>query len=979
MVLVDPFGNRLIFTNAKGPVPLGSSVRGIADIYAAGGRIFVANGMVLNPDTGAVIANINTGITPSWAFNEDVDEFYILSHDNVKWTLKRFSISTLAQLAEIPAPVPREVVTGLVQFVPNKFAYKTANFVTVFTEPSMANTDIALSSSITPSPSGTSAEPFVWNLTITNRGTQTASNIAIVATIHGPDLSIKPVEAIAGNYPNPFTRIVPTLAPGESHTLNLAITSFHGGRYYLTARAERYGADPDFANNSIVEEYSFAPEAGLIRTYMIAVSDIDFDKVTGRLWMAPMMFMQGMENSLVSLDLSNYLLRRLLSLQASATAITAADSGHGGFALLDRVDPNLVWFDTSPPRTSELFLSGGIVFDILARPGTTNVLVTSTTAGTYIYTNGVPSLLTTPSAIAFDHENPNRLFVYHDDGVLSRFDLNGDTPIKTSNRLTNGPGMYMAAVNGRVVFADGRMADQETLQLVGTLPGVPAIAPGQIAVDTAANRICLYFDGQPNRIEIYDATTFTRIGGMSFDGVAKPGRFRAHNSQAALVDRPPNTWESYNIRIFEFPATNLVDLAVNAPVATAVQGAASTFNITASNNSPWPASNVSVEVRFPTNFVFDSVAGTSSYELIDRGIRFSIPEIQNGSPESLGIIGAFSEAGTNAFDLTISSASPDLNTQNNQVQFTTVVIPLPIVTVPNPYIAFNEGAQLILQFNLSHAVPMPVSFAATITNGSATVEQTLQSTANLTRVISFNPNSTNAFWQLSQRVIQNTTVDGARTLIALLSNPTNVNPALPNLTLTIIDNEGAPGLSVVSMPPQVEGTTNRTFNVRASLNRATTNDASFKYSLLSSSAIAGVDFAPGGDAVVIPAGVGFANIPITILADDVIEPTETLLLEFTALENVQLLTNYVRISIADRALPPTPDAFITGARIEGNQNKVHFTTTAQGQYRLLRALDVTATEWTPVGDVILHSTGIAELADPRATADPTMFYRVERR
>ena len=957
-------------------------LRGHNQIHAAAGKIFTEAGLVLNPDTGALVTTLDTDLTPSWAFDEAADHFYILSHDTVKWTLKRYSISTLSKLAEIPVPAPKESVTGLVQFGPDKFAYKTANFITVLREPPFANTDVALSSTITPSPSGTSAESFVWNLTITNRGSQIASNISIIATVTGPELAVRPIEDATGNYPNPFTRIVPILAPGESHTLSLAITSFHGGRYLLSARAERFGADSDFLNNAVVEEFSFAPEAGIIRTYTIALNDIDFDKTSGRLIMTPSSFMQGLQTSLLALDLNTYSLHSLLRLDATGTMLAVSDADAAGVVMLERANPNLVGFSATPARVGAPFASGGLMFDMAMRPGTTNVLIASSGGGTHIYTNDIPYQLDTPSAIAFDPQRPNDLFLYHNQNRLTRIDLSLPTPAKTSNLIAADDPMYIAAINGRIIFADGRTADQTTLQLIESLPGIAANqTPGFVAADHSANRIYLYFDGQPlDRLEIYDATTFLRIGGLSIEGIAKPLRLRAHNNHLAVLDRPPNSWETYNVQIFDIPATNIVDLAASSPAVRTLEDLTTTLNITVSNNSPWAATNAILELQFPTNFVFNFYGGTNSYELISDGIRVTISQLQNGSPTIISLSGKFLDAGTNTFTGAITSASPELNAQNNQLQFTATIFPLPTLTIPSPYFAAAEGSHPAFRFGLSHPVPLPVSFLVTLTNGTADVLQTMRPPTNLTRVVNFLVNSTNAVCNFNHDVLQNTNVDGPRTLTALLSNPTNLNLTIPSVTLNLIDDEGPPRLSVNLNTPFSEALTNRTYSIRPTRSPVSNQPSRYQYAFVSDTATAGEDFIATSGTIEIPAGTNAGPaLQLTILADVLAEGPETVTLEFTAVENLQLLTNYVRITFADNAPAPAPANHITSVTAAESRAKIQFTTARDGRYRILRAPEITSIEWTPVGDVILHSTGLAELFDPQPPTSPTSFYRLERR
>ncbi|HYE29784.1 MAG TPA: Calx-beta domain-containing protein [Methylomirabilota bacterium] len=977
-------------------------IEGEPPLLAAAGKIFLPSGVVLNAADGPRLAQLPIGQAAVLHADEAANELYALSHDSVKWRLSKFRLSTLQQLADIEVPAPVEFPKNLTKWAPGGYAYNTANFLYVIQEPPAPNADIAITSAVFHGQPQTAAAPFTWKLTITNEGPEAATNVTLIANLDGPGKVTRASGSTTTSFPNPFTRTFPLLRAGQSETVELTITPQSGGLFDLNARVDRFGPDADFSNNRVHEFHSHLPGLGVVGGYQIPVSAIDFDRTTGELFLAtPVTPDRGVyDGALLALNPDTLALRKILSFGESPTMLAMTESADIGYVALDG-DYSAASFEVTPPRLSAKFaIPTRDTFSLNPRPGTTNVLAVSESEGVMIFTNGVGARLTNVvGTIAFDYDNPDRLYHLQEGGKLTRFRLGATNVAEASSTLPFGNIVLMESLLGRLIFANGQVVDAQTMSIAGLLPGFSENQTATfMTVDRGRDLLYLFLRGSnTDELAIYDGRTLAKQGRIVIPSLGWPVELRAFGHYAAIVDHPGRIFEAMRLAFFRIPGPGEVNLATSIKPVNASAGITIPLTFVATNQGPWTATNSVLEVQLPGGFNLQQVVTTNQHEVLgarrDR-VRVTIPTLLGSSGVEVQLLGQFAGAIPAAHvTASISSSGRDTFDGDNTATLPIQVLDKPVLIAwwgqtnatasGLPDVVVVEGSTipnvLRARFTLSHPVSATTSFQLTLTNGSVRPEDVLQPSTNLVQTVTFAANRTNVDAR-SFLTIPNTVSNELRTLTFVLSNPVGIMLPVTNVPVLILDDDSLP---IITFPPvglqYAERRTNYSVTLIARLSRPPQAAGSVDYRFVSETAREGEDFLGGTGTVAIASG-SFLNvpIPIEILADAEREGRETFRLELFNPRNVQLAETVFQIGIADPGLSP---AEIVRTFIHEDRLSVRFTTRQMHSYRLLRSPTLQSPVWQPVGDQTLHTngSGFAELTDPEPMNQRMMFYRIEER
>ena len=151
-------------------------------------------------------------------------------------------------------------------------------------------------------------------------------------------------------------------------------------------------------------------------------------------------------------------------------------------------------------------------------------------------------------------------------------------------------------------------------------------------------------------------------------------------------------------------------------------------------------------------------------------------------------------------------------------------------------------------------------------------------------------------------VLQDSLDEANETVTLTISNPTNATISDATGTLTIIDEDATPSLSINDVTAANENAANATFTV--TLSAASSLDVTVDYATSDGTATADVDYTPANGTLTIPAGSTTATFTVGVLSDALDEANETVTLTLSNPTNATISDATATLTITDD--DPTP-------------------------------------------------------------------------
>ncbi|WP_316801641.1 Calx-beta domain-containing protein [Pedobacter frigidisoli] len=309
-----------------------------------------------------------------------------------------------------------------------------------------------------------------------------------------------------------------------------------------------------------------------------------------------------------------------------------------------------------------------------------------------------------------------------------------------------------------------------------------------------------------------------------------------------------------------------------------------TVTVAATNDGAEPAtaglftftlSNVST-TDTQVNFTVGGTA-TSGADYTAIGTSIIIPAGQTSVTLSVPVLDDNIAEGTETVVLTIAAA-----TSNPSITAST--IPATVNITDNDTIVAtitagttgSENGPVNGTFTVTLSNPASTPTTLTFTLGGTATEGTDYTT--VTKTITIPAGSTTG--TITIPVLADALVEGTETIIATLTNSANPLVTISNTpaTINITDNTTAT-VTVAATTNGAEPATNGLFTFTMSNPSTTATQITFA---VTGSATSGADYIAFGTTVTIPAGATTATVTVPVLDDNIVEPTETVILTMTA-------------------------------------------------------------------------------------------------
>ncbi|MFV2056302.1 MAG: Calx-beta domain-containing protein [Thiohalomonadales bacterium] len=216
-------------------------------------------------------------------------------------------------------------------------------------------------------------------------------------------------------------------------------------------------------------------------------------------------------------------------------------------------------------------------------------------------------------------------------------------------------------------------------------------------------------------------------------------------------------------------------------------------------------------------------------------------------------------------------------------------------------ISISEGdvgtTTVAVKLRLSKSSPRTISIDYTTSEGSAVAGQDFSITSDK---LIFLPGDTEEYINLS--ISADATYEENETFSIALSAPVNAILARNIANITILNDDSPPNI-VVS--PQSFNESDGIASFLVNIVPTSGLDTTVSYTTQSGSASQGVDYQATPGDLVIPAGTTVGEIQFTINEDNIDEPDETFLINFTSLQNAQTSTVTHDVTIKDNDNPPS--------------------------------------------------------------------------
>lgn len=227
------------------------------------------------------------------------------------------------------------------------------------------------------------------------------------------------------------------------------------------------------------------------------------------------------------------------------------------------------------------------------------------------------------------------------------------------------------------------------------------------------------------------------------------------------------------------------------------------------------------------------------------------------------------------------------------------IISTPTISVDAPSVTEGGGA-LTFRVSLSQVSASNVTFSYATGTGSASAGADYTAIAAIAGQI----NAGSLFVDIPVTIIDDAAVEGSETVILDITGVAGATPATLSGTGTINDNDVSPTPTIsINAPSVAEAAGPLTF--RVSLSQTSVSNVTFNYATGTGTASAGSDYtAIGATAGQINAGDLFIDIPVTLLDDATVEPSETVVLDITGVANANPVSVSGTGTITNDDVPP---------------------------------------------------------------------------
>jgi hypothetical protein len=278
--------------------------------------------------------------------------------------------------------------------------------------------------------------------------------------------------------------------------------------------------------------------------------------------------------------------------------------------------------------------------------------------------------------------------------------------------------------------------------------------------------------------------------------------------------------------------------------------------------------------------------------------------------------------------------------------------------------------QAVLRVSLSRSNTLPVSVDFAASDGTALGGCDYLPVGG---TVVFAPGETNQTFAVP--LLDDSMDESNEVFFVNLSNPTNTTLAFSRASVTILDNDPPPSLTIddVTVREGDMGFTDTTFTF--SLSALSGWPVSFRAVTANGGATLRVDYVPTNITVTIPAGTLQRTHTVQIIGDTLIETNETFFLNLSSSTNVTIARNRGTATIVD------DDFKVIAVELVGGDVRLTFTTEAGKNYRVERATSLNPlVVWEPVpGTENLPGTGaVMQAIDSGAAVQSQRFYRITR-
>ena len=311
------------------------------------------------------------------------------------------------------------------------------------------------------------------------------------------------------------------------------------------------------------------------------------------------------------------------------------------------------------------------------------------------------------------------------------------------------------------------------------------------------------------------------------------------------------------------PAANLVLQMTDTP-ALVRAGSDITFTLLLTNRGPSSAANVRV-----TNILAGGVtirSATNSFgtaAIFGNTVVYTVGTLTNGRLVTLMVTAKPHALDwfTNTASATADTFDPDL--ANNSVS-TALLADLPLLHVDSPAVTEgNTGTNnATVPVWLEGPVGATLALNYATTNGTATAGLDY---LDVSGTLVFPPDVTTQYFQVP--IIGDLADEPNETVTLLLSNPINATLAQAQATLTIIDDDPLPTISIAdtSLPEGNSGTTNAVFQV--TLSNPSGSEVRITGTTSSGTATNGTDYIATTATLIFPAGTTNQTFSVPVIGD----------------------------------------------------------------------------------------------------------------
>jgi hypothetical protein len=390
----------------------------------------------------------------------------------------------------------------------------------------------------------------------------------------------------------------------------------------------------------------------------------------------------------------------------------------------------------------------------------------------------------------------------------------------------------------------------------------------------------------------------TGNGASSFPGASAKMYFSAYSGggpDGNLAVNPRGIAKQADLSITKTDSPDPVDPGSNL-----------TYTLTVTNNGPNQATAANVEDPLPSGTTLVSATPSQGTCTGTTTVSCSLGAINAGASATITIVVevATTASGTLSNTATVSGSPTDPNSGNNSATATTTVAALPAISIDDVTKAEGNSGTTPFTFtvSLSKASAKTVTVNYATTDGSATTADADYVTAAGT--VTFAPGVTSQ--QVTVNVNGDTKFESDETFTVNLSAPTNATIADGQGVGTIVNDDGAPSLSIndVSVTEgNAPATVTATFTV--TLSAASGQTTTVNYTTSDGSATAPADYVAASGTLTFLPGETTKQIDVTVNGDALDEPDETFFVNLSGATNAAIGDGQGQGTILDDDAAPT--------------------------------------------------------------------------